>query len=438
MFFIIIPTALNFDTCPVPASDGGNDLWRGHQKVPGLTACIDNGFVGVPDPQAEDVVTQILPDILGRVQLGCIRWQRQQNDVVWDDQARGLVPTCGVEHEQGNRAGTDALTDLGQMGVHGLDIDAGHDHGRPGAAGGADGAEQIGPGKPPVTLEPGTCATLRPQASHSALLANARFILEPDLDRTASTGRWDRGACLSGEAFLEGFLRGKVALRVQRTSGDVAEIKRLQQLADAAFVKADAETRLDPIPQVGAAPADNTVLLGIRTVLNPALQFAHLRRRQAELAARARSVNQASHAVPVVAVHPVTQTLALHAACLGRQLPRMIIQHHRNSQHPPRLPWVLRARRLGTKLASGQVITGNPEQSQCLPRESTVSRIDSQPAAFENPQRVKSSGGWYKRVLRDSNTRRCLFRKAYGRVVSISYRFLRQRFGRAPRCTLWR
>src|SRR3954447_5796752 len=44
---LLIPTALNFDTCPVPASDGGNDLWRGHQKVPGLTACIDNGFVGV-------------------------------------------------------------------------------------------------------------------------------------------------------------------------------------------------------------------------------------------------------------------------------------------------------------------------------------------------------------------------------------------------------
>src|SRR3954471_12467001 len=68
----VIPTALNFDTCPVAASNGSNDLGRSHQKVPRLTACIDNGLIGVPDPHAEDVVTQIFPDILGRVQLGRI------------------------------------------------------------------------------------------------------------------------------------------------------------------------------------------------------------------------------------------------------------------------------------------------------------------------------------------------------------------------------
>jgi hypothetical protein len=96
-----------------------------------------------------------------------------------------------------------------------------------------------------------------------------------------------------------------------------------------------------------------------------------------------------------LAVHPVRQGLAVHATRLGRQLPRMIIQHHRDRQQPPRLPWVLRSRRLGAKLASGQVVTSNLEQSRRLPRESTSPRIDSQPAAFENPQRVKNSGGWY-------------------------------------------
>jgi hypothetical protein len=153
----------------------------------------------------------------------------------------------------------------------------------------------------------------------------------------------------------------------------------------AALVKADAETRFDPIPQIGAAPADNTVLFGIRTVLNPAFQFAHLRRRQAGLSTGTHLVNQASHAVRVVAVHPVSQGLAVHATRLSRQLPRMIIQHHRDRQHPPRLPRVLRSRRLGPKLASGQVVTGDFEQSRRLPRESTIPRIDSQSAAFENP-----------------------------------------------------
>src|ERR1700747_76757 len=72
-----------------------------------------------------------------------------------------------------------------------------------GAARRADGAEQVGPGEPPVALDPRTRAALGPDAGQRALLANAGFILKPDFDRPAGKLPRDRGAGQPGEVFLK-------------------------------------------------------------------------------------------------------------------------------------------------------------------------------------------------------------------------------------------
>jgi hypothetical protein len=112
-----------------------------------------------------------------------------------------VMPACRIQNEQRDCTGADTLTDAGQMGVHGLDIDTRHDHGCAGATGRADGAEQIGPGEPPIPLEPWSSAAFGPQTGQRALLANPSFILEPDLDRAACMGGGNGRAGLGGEVF---------------------------------------------------------------------------------------------------------------------------------------------------------------------------------------------------------------------------------------------
>jgi hypothetical protein len=71
----------------------------------------------------------------------------------------------------------DTLANFGEMFVHGLDADRRHDQRGAGAARRADGAEQVGPGEPPVAPDARTRAALGPDAGQRALLANAGFIL---------------------------------------------------------------------------------------------------------------------------------------------------------------------------------------------------------------------------------------------------------------------
>ncbi len=53
---------------------------------------------------------------------------------------------------------------FGQMLVHRVDADYRHDQGAAGAARRADGAEEAGPGEPPIALDPWTRAALGPDA----------------------------------------------------------------------------------------------------------------------------------------------------------------------------------------------------------------------------------------------------------------------------------
>jgi len=61
------------------------------------------------------------------------------------------VPARTVEDQDSMGSFAHELADLGQVDVHGLDIDGGQHHGRAHAALGADRAEQLGPGGAVIT-----------------------------------------------------------------------------------------------------------------------------------------------------------------------------------------------------------------------------------------------------------------------------------------------
>jgi hypothetical protein len=59
----IIPAALDIDRCPIPCSDGADAVWIADEEVPGGGACVDDGLVTVPDPGAELVGAEVIPDV---------------------------------------------------------------------------------------------------------------------------------------------------------------------------------------------------------------------------------------------------------------------------------------------------------------------------------------------------------------------------------------
>ena len=100
------------------------------------------------------------------------------------------------------RARSDRLADLGEMEAHRFAADPGHDHGGADRPLGADRAKQPSGVVPIVALHCGAGAALRPHIAQSSLLADASFILKPNLERLV---RRLRRQCLGyqfGEVFL--------------------------------------------------------------------------------------------------------------------------------------------------------------------------------------------------------------------------------------------
>jgi len=74
------------------------------------------------------------------------------------------------------------LDNFRQVQVHRLGVGAGQDEGGGGAAGGADRAKDVGPFVTLIARRARTRSPLGPDAGQRALLADARFVLEPDFD----------------------------------------------------------------------------------------------------------------------------------------------------------------------------------------------------------------------------------------------------------------
>ena len=185
---VVIPTASGGDRFgPFAARDGGDPVRHGHERVPGLAAGFDDGLVAGPDPQAELVLAQILPDVLDRIELGAVGRQRQEADVVGDRQRRRAVPPCAIEHQDGVGAGGNMPADLLQMQAHGLGVDDRQHQPGAGCPLGADRAEQVGPTVAAVARRSGPGATARPDPGQGALLTDSGLVLKPDLDRLAGS-----------------------------------------------------------------------------------------------------------------------------------------------------------------------------------------------------------------------------------------------------------
>ena len=200
--FPVIPTALTTDRSPRSGGDGGNAVVVVCEECPGVAGLVEDVVVTVEDGDREFVATQIFPDVFDRVEFGCVGRQRDQRDVVRNDEIFGDVITGAIEDEGSVAARRNPPADLRQMQGHDLGVGGWDDERRRDAALRTDGAEDVGPFVALIARRTRPCSSLGPDAGQRPLLANSCLVLEPDFDgfvfRVVGEPRRDR----CGKVFL--------------------------------------------------------------------------------------------------------------------------------------------------------------------------------------------------------------------------------------------
>jgi hypothetical protein len=165
---------------------------------------IDEVFVRLEDAVGEPIVAHELPDVFYWIEFGTFRRQGDDGDIGRHDEMRRHVPACLIDQEHGVAARTDSLGDLGEMQVHRLGIAGGQDQGCAFAFLRADGTEDVGRGGALIAGSARAGTALGPPAGDLVLLADARFVLEPNLYGRDIDGLFARDFVQArGEVFLK-------------------------------------------------------------------------------------------------------------------------------------------------------------------------------------------------------------------------------------------
>lgn len=101
---------------------------------------VEDIVVGLEDAVGQPVLAHELPDIFGWVELWGLWRERQQGDVVGQDELVGRVPAGLIEHDEGMGARVDDQRDFVQMPLHRRGVALGQDEACSLAFGGTDGA----------------------------------------------------------------------------------------------------------------------------------------------------------------------------------------------------------------------------------------------------------------------------------------------------------
>ena len=137
-------------------------------------------LVRFEDAVGDPVVAHELPDVLHRIELGTFRRQRDESDVLRHDETVRQMPTGLIEQKRGMPARCDLFRDFGKMQVHRLSVAGGQYQRRALAAAWADGAKDLGRGRPLIGRRRGSGAAPCPTAGDLVFLADARLVGKPD------------------------------------------------------------------------------------------------------------------------------------------------------------------------------------------------------------------------------------------------------------------
>ena len=192
-------------------------------------------------------------------------------------------------------------------------------------------------------------------------------------------------------------LRRKVLLRMAWPRLQPRQAELVQPLADRAPAHLDPEPACDLGARVDAAPPHHLVPLRVGPGHHQGPQLGLLLGRQQRRTAGAGARSQAGNTVLIVAVHPVPQGLPIHAALLGRLLPRHTLQDQRDRQQPPYLGRLLARTGGRAQLRRRELAPAHRHRRThaALPGTSTTGSSNQSASAPERHRRVSLKPGWY-------------------------------------------
>lgn len=147
--------------------------WVIDEFVPGLAAVIDDVVVGRDDPVQQPVVAHELPDVLDRVELRALGWQRDNADIGGHLELADRVPSGLIHQDDRMGARCDGERDLGEVQRYGFGVAEGQDEPGPLTMVRADRAEDVGRFRPLILRSRGPGPTSRPAPSDLVLLPDA-------------------------------------------------------------------------------------------------------------------------------------------------------------------------------------------------------------------------------------------------------------------------
>src|SRR5262245_17144374 len=179
-------------------------------------------------------------------------------------------------------------------------------------------------------------------------------------------------------------------------SGEMGGVQPPQEVAHAAFVQFDAKLGRNAVPQIGTAEPHNAIAGEIGALLDPGCKLALFDPAQAVWTAASRPVSKPFQSFLIVAMNPVAQRLAVHAAKPRCVLAAEVIEHHGNGQDARCLPGVLASLGRTAQIGGTHILSSNCYRCHLRPPRINADSIDSQNGAEGNtPWRVKTLGPWY-------------------------------------------
>ena len=143
-----------------------------------------------------------LPDVFDRVELGRLRRQRHQGDIVGDVELGRKVPAGLIEQQNGMGSGGHRSGDLDQMQSHGGGIAAWQNKAGGDPLGRADGPEDVGRARSLIVRCRGAGPAPGPSPGDLVLLSDPGLVLKPDLYRLARRVALGDLVQAGGEVFL--------------------------------------------------------------------------------------------------------------------------------------------------------------------------------------------------------------------------------------------
>lgn len=156
-----------------------------------MAAGVDDGFGIVEDAEGEVALAQVEPDALDRIELGTVRGQPDEGEVRGQGAGGQVVPAGAVEDDDGVDAVGQGLGEgveeqarrpCGDLRQHEGEILAGQ---------GSHRTEDVGPLVAAVAQARRSLAAAPPAMTDAALVADARLVLEPQLQALPGMGVGD-------------------------------------------------------------------------------------------------------------------------------------------------------------------------------------------------------------------------------------------------------